>query len=160
MPAAILVPIALTPVKFNFQKLLPHVLAVAAFVVIAGIYASPVWQGKRLAQHDSVQAKAAAHEVNEYHDATGEWSAWTNSMFGGMPAYLIATDYPTSLSTKAGQLLGSLLPEPVNLLVLMMLGGYLLLLVMGLNPWLAATGGIAYAFGSYNICNHKNRFDR
>jgi hypothetical protein len=138
-------------VKFNFQKNLPHLLAVLAFVAIAGIYASPVWQGKRLAQHDSVQAKAAAHEVNQHHDATGEWSAWTNSMFGGMPAYLIATDYPTSLTTKIGQYLGAWLPEPVNLLFLLMLGAYLLLVVMGANHWLSATGAVAYAFCSYNM---------
>lgn len=137
--------------KFNFQKNLPHLLAVLAFVAIAGIYASPVWQGKRLAQHDSVQAKAAAHEVNQHHDATGEWSAWTNSMFGGMPAYLIATDYPTSLTTKIGQYLGAWLPEPVNLLFLLMLGAYLLLVVMGANHWLSATGAVAYAFCSYNM---------
>ncbi|MFN8356749.1 MAG: hypothetical protein U0Y10_20010 [Spirosomataceae bacterium] len=136
---------------FDFKKLIPHLIAVVGFIVIAGIYASPVWQGKRLAQHDSIQAKAAAHEVKQFHDETGEWSAWTNSMFGGMPAYLIATDYPTSFPTKVGQLIGSLLPEPVNLLVLLMLGAYILMATMGVNHWLSALGAIAYAFSSYNI---------
>lgn len=137
--------------SFNFKKLLPHLIAIVGFIVIAGLYASPVWQGKRLAQHDSVFAKAAAQEAKTYHDQTGEWSSWTNSMFGGMPAYLIATDYPTSISTKIGQYFGSWLPEPVNILFLLMLGAYILLMVMGANYWLASMGAIAYAFGSYNL---------
>lgn len=139
--------------KFNFRKLLPHLLAVVAFIAIAGIFASPALQGKRLAQQDSMQAKAAAQEVKKYHDETGEWSAWTNSMFGGMPAYLIATDYSTSLTTKVGQYLGAWLPEPVNLIFLQMLAAYILLLILGANLWQASIGAIAYAFGSYNILN-------
>lgn len=137
--------------SFDYKRLLPHLYAVLGFILVACIYASPALQGKRLAQHDAVQAEAAAHEVKEYHQRTGEWSAWTNSMFGGMPAYLIATDYPQSLTTRLGRILGGFLPEPIGHLFTMMLGMYVLLLALRARGWLAMLGSIAFAFASYHL---------
>ncbi len=137
--------------SFDYKRLLPHLYAVLGFILIACIYASPALQGKKLAQHDAVQAQAAAREVKQFHEQTGEWSAWTNSMFGGMPAYLIATDYPQSLTTRLGRILGGFLPEPIGHLFTMMLGMYVLLLALRARGWLAVLGSIAYAFASYNL---------
>ena len=136
---------------FSWQRVWPHLVAVVGFVALSLLYASPVLNGKRLNQYDDVQAKAAAREVVKYHEATGEWSSWTNSMFGGMPAYLIAGDYPTSISTKLGQVINSLLPAPANYFLLTLLCTYLLFVVLGANLWLSALGAVAYAFGSYLI---------
>lgn len=137
--------------SFDYKRLLPHLYAVLGFILVACIYASPALQGKRLAQHDAVQAEAAAHEVKEFHKQTGEWSAWTNSMFGGMPAYLIATDYPQSLTTRLGRILGGFLPEPIGHLFTMMLGMYVLLLALRARGWLAALGSVGFAFASYHL---------
>lgn len=137
--------------SFDYKRLLPHLYAVLGFILVACIYASPALQGKRLAQHDAVQAEAAAHEVKEYHQQTGEWSAWTNSMFGGMPAYLIATDYPQSFTTRLGRILGGFLPEPIGHLFTMMLGMYVLLLALWARGWLAVLGSVAFAFASYHL---------
>lgn len=137
--------------RFSWQRLWPHLVAVLGFVALSLLYASPVLNGKRLNQYDDVQARAAAREVVKYHEETGEWSSWTNSMFGGMPAYLIAGDYPTSISTKLGRLMNSLLPAPANYFLLTMLCAYLLFLVLGANLWLSALGAVAYAFGSYLV---------
>ena len=134
---------------FSWQRIWPHLVAVVGFAILSLSYNSPVLSGKRLNQYDDVQAGGAAREVKEYEKKTGEWSSWTNSMFGGMPAYLIAGDYPTSLSTKLGQLANLVLPAPANYFLLTMVCAYLLLLVLGANIWLAAFGAIAYAFGSY-----------
>jgi hypothetical protein len=136
---------------FSWQRLWPHLVAVLGFVVLSLLYASPVLNGKRLNQYDDVQARAAAQEVARYHQETGEWSSWTNSMFGGMPAYLITGDYPTSISTKLGRLMNSLLPAPANYFLLVMLCTYLLFVVLGANLWLSALGAVAYAFGSYLV---------
>ena len=136
---------------FSWQRLWPHLVAVLGFVILSLLYASPVLNGKRLNQYDDVQARAAAQEVAKYHQETGEWSSWTNSMFGGMPAYLITGDYPTSISTKLGRLMNSLLPAPANYFLLVMLCTYLLFVVLGANLWLSALGAVAYAFGSYLV---------
>lgn len=132
---------------------LPHLLILLLFLLITFIYFSPLLAGKTLAQSDSIQAKAGAQEVVAYHEKTGKWSLWTNSMFGGMPAYLVATDYPGSWSTQIGRFITHLLPEPANLLVLGMVGFYILLLTLYVTPWLAATGAIAFTFCSYNLLN-------
>ncbi|TDB61412.1 glycosyltransferase family protein [Arundinibacter roseus] len=135
----------------SWQRTWPHLVALLGFAILSLLYASPVLTGKRLNQYDDVQAKSAAQEVIKYHEATGEWSAWTNSMFGGMPAYLIATDYPTSISTKLGRAFNGILPAPANYFLIIMACAYLLLVVLGANSWLAAMGAIAYAFASYLV---------
>ncbi len=136
---------------FSWQRLWPHLVAVLGFAILSLLYASPVLNGKRLNQYDDVQAKGAAHEIVEYFEKTGIRSDWTNSMFGGMPAYLISADYPTSVSTKLGRIVNSVLPAPANYFLLTMVCAYILFLVLGANLWLSALGAIAYAFGSYLV---------
>ncbi len=135
----------------KFKSAIPHIIAILLLIIVSAIYTAPVFSGKRLIQHDSIQAKAAAQENVKYHEETGIWSGWTNSMFGGMPAYMIAGDYPTSLSTKLGQFLTSLLPSPTNIIALQMISMYILLLVMGCGSWLSVIGGIVYGFGCYTL---------
>ncbi|WP_247233802.1 YfhO family protein [Telluribacter sp. SYSU D00476] len=133
----------------SWQRLWPHLVAVLGFALLSLMYASPVLNGKRLNQYDDIQARGAAQEVAQHHEKTGEWSAWTNSMFGGMPAYMIAGDYPGSLSTKLGRAVNSVLPAPANYFLLTMISAYILLLVLGANGWISAMGAVAYAFASY-----------
>lgn len=125
---------------FSWQRLWPHLVAVLGFAILSLLYASPVLNGKRLNQYDDVQAKGAAHEIVEYFEKTGIRSDWTNSMFGGMPAYLISADYPTSVSTKLGRIVNSVLPAPANYFLLTMVCAYILFLVLGANLWLSALG--------------------
>lgn len=135
----------------SWQRIWPHLVAVVGFMILSVTYVSPVLQGKKMNTHDDKQAKAAAREVVTYHDKTGEWSSWTNSMFGGMPAYMIGGDYPTSISTKIGQGVNKLLPAPANLLFIALVSSYVLFLVLGATGWLAAIGAIAFAFASFNL---------
>ena len=137
--------------QINLKSAIPHIIAILLLIIVSAIYTAPAFEGKKLMQHDAVQAQAAAHETVKYHEETGIWSAWTNSMFGGMPAYMISGDYPTSLSTKIGRFLVNLLPSPTNIIALQMICMYILLLVMGCGSWLSVIGGIAYGFGCYTM---------
>jgi hypothetical protein len=110
------------------QKLLPHLGVLLAFLVITFVYFSPVFDGKTLAKNDVVQSQGAATEVQSHYKKTGEFPLWTNSMFGGMPAYLIGTDYPNSWSTKLGRVFVNLFPDPVNYVLLYLVGFYILLI--------------------------------
>lgn len=136
-----------------FQRALPHLLAIAAFLIIIFIYFSPVLSGKALEQGDIIQAKGAAHESILYREKTGAYPLWTNSMFGGMPTYLIAADYPNSWTTKAGRFFANLLPEPANYLLLYLVSFYILLVAIGVDAWIAVMGAIGFAFCSYNFIN-------
>lgn len=138
---------------FSWQRLWPHLVAVVGFIILSLAYVSPVLQGKKLNMHDDQQARAASREVVTYHEQTGEWSQWTNSMFGGMPAYMIGTDYVTSLPTKLGQGVNKILPAPANYLLTGLVSAYILFLVLGASGWVSALGAIAFAFSSFNIIN-------
>ena len=100
--------------KSRLQTFLPHIIILLLFIILTLIYFPPIFQGKTLMQNDIMQAKAAAREVADIHNRTGRWPLWTNTMFGGMPAYLIGTDYPNSWSTAIGRLITNLFPEPAH----------------------------------------------
>lgn len=137
--------------QFSFKRFLPHLIATLLFVILAGIYASPALKGKVIQQHDIQMGQAAAHEASEFKKATGEHTWWTNSMFGGMPTYMISADYPDSVSTKIGQFFYRIMPSPINMMFVMMLGMYVFLVVLGVNPWLAILGALGYSFATFNM---------
>lgn len=135
--------------SIDFKKYLPYLVAVLAFVLISISYMSPVMQGKRLDQHDKKTHLGMSKEVEDYREATGEEALWTNSMFGGMPAYQISTQYKTNFMKPIHKILTLGLPRPANTIFLYLLGFFVLLLVLRMNPWLALAGSIAWAFSSY-----------
>ena len=134
-----------------FKKLIPTLLAIVGFVVISFIYASPLLQGKRLGLHDIQMASASAKELNDFHKQTGEWAWWTNSMFGGMPGYMIAGGYPNSWSSWIGATFIGLFPAPANVLIALMLGFFVLMRILKANIWISFFGSVAYAFGTYGL---------
>ena len=127
---------------------LPHLFAVAIFLFITITYFYPVLEGKVLKTNDGTVASNAAKEINDFRAKTGKEPLWTNSMFSGMPAYLISTQYPGNLIKHADKVL-RFLKMPLSVLFLSLLGFYILLLLFRFNPWLAIAGAIAYAFSSY-----------
>ncbi len=138
--------------KTFFQKALPYMLAVVFFVVLSYIYFSPLLTGKDLPQMDETHAKAMAKELVDFKAETGTDSQWTNSMFGGMPAYQIAggTSYNIYMYVQRFLRLG--LPfTTVAILFIYMFGFYLLLLSLKFTNLQSIFGGIAFGLASYNI---------
>jgi len=136
-----------------FKKLLPHIIAVAIFVVVSLIYCKPALEGKVLNQHDTQSWKGMAQQSFEVKEKTGHFPLWTNSMFSGMPTYQIALDATTNIGaglavlTKAFSLW---LPEPMVFFFLASLCFYILCIVAGVSPWVSIFGGLAYAYSTYN----------
>jgi hypothetical protein len=135
--------------KINFKSWLPHIVAVIIFLLITIIYFSPIFEGKRIAQHDIAQWKGMSQEITEFRERTGEEPLWTNSMFGGMPAYQISVVYTGNLLKHFDNLLTFGIPWPFNLVLLYMLGFYFLLVTLKIDPRLSIAGAIAFAFSSY-----------
>lgn len=105
-----------------------------------------------LRQHDMQQGAAIGQEVKAYYEATGESSRWTGSLFSGMPNFQISPSYPSdNLHKWINSVMGLGLPEPANLLFMMMAGMFILLLAMKMRWWVALIGAIAYGFSSYFI---------
>lgn len=134
-------------IKF-LKKILPHIVAIALFIIASYSYFSPLIEGKKLAQHDIAMYKGSAKEVQDFKKATGEESLWTNSMFGGMPSYLISTSFNGNLLRIVNKVL-EFGQRPASFIFIAFLGFYMLLLVLGVNPWLSIVGAFAYGLSSY-----------
>ncbi|WP_460611068.1 YfhO family protein [Hymenobacter terrigena] len=135
-----------------WQRALPHVLAVLFFVLLACVYFAPImFDGKTLAQHDITQFQGGAHEAQEYAKAMGKEALWTNSMFSGMPTYLISLHFPGDWSGYLQKAMTLGLPAVVANLFLALLCGYILLVALGVRPLIAVAGAVALGFSSYNL---------
>lgn len=139
--------------KLNFQKdLLPHLLGVLIFYLLIVFYFSPlVFDGKVIFQGDILQWEGSAKEVMDYRAETGEQALWTNSMFGGMPAYFISLEFPGDLTNTLVSILTLGLPHPINGLFFGMLGMYILLLSYRVRPLFSIAGSIAFSFNTFNL---------
>jgi len=139
--------------SIQFQKhILPHLLAVGAFLIITVLFFSPTYFDSRsLAQGDIAQWEASAQELIEYREATGEEGLWTNSIFGGMPAYLISVKWGNGLIKTAHAIYTLGLPHPTRLVFGAMLSFYIMLLCFRVRPFIAIMGAIAFGLSSYNI---------
>jgi hypothetical protein len=135
----------------SLKKILPHLLAIITFVLLTVMYVTPAYKGKQLEQHDIRMSVAPAKELNDFKAATGRDAWWTNSMFSGMPAFMLSGGYPNSISTIVGSKIVSVFPVSASLMLLQMLGMYLLLLVLGARSWLSVLGAIAYTLATYNM---------
>jgi hypothetical protein len=81
-------------VKEIIKKIIPHAIAVMLFLLATAVYFSPmILDGKQVRQFDILKYNGSAHELAEHRKNTGEEALWTNSMFGGMPAYQISVQY-------------------------------------------------------------------
>ena len=138
--------------KTYFLKALPFLLAVVFFVVLSYIYFSPLLAGKDLPQMDQTHAKGMAQELIDFKEKTGDDSQWTNSMFGGMPAYQITGGTSNSVYVYLHRLLRLGLPyTTVAILFIYMFGFYVLLLTLKFTNLQSILGGIGFGLASYNI---------
>ncbi len=134
---------------FKNKNVIWIALCIVVFALITLIYFSPVMQGKRLKQHDIEMYKGMSQEIVDYKAQTGEQSLWTNSMFGGMPAWNIGVPQSSNMMTYVGRVLSVGFPHPIGAVFISMLGFFILLLVLDCKIWISFIGALAYGFTSY-----------
>ena len=134
--------------KNILKQALPHLVAVIVFLTLTTVYFYPVLEGKVLHTNDGTVSKNSSKEINDFRDKYGKEPLWTNSMFSGMPAYLISIKYPGNLMKYADNIL-RIIKMPISSIFLTMLGFYFMLLLFRVKPWLAIAGAIAYGFSTY-----------
>ncbi|MEX2380264.1 MAG: hypothetical protein WD530_05945 [Vicingaceae bacterium] len=138
--------------SINYKKLLPHLTALVLFAVIASIYFYPALQGYKIKQTDIKQHKGMSQELKSHRADLNEEPLWVGNMFSGMPAYQVSsTQYKGNLIEGIHHVLKLGLPHPIFVLFLYMIGFYILMLCLRVNPWLSIVGAIAFAFSSYFI---------
>ncbi len=137
--------------NINFKALIPVIVAVLLFVGLTYGYFSPMLKDKVIVQSDMVLNKAMSKEISDFREQQKEEALWTNSMFGGMPAYQISIRYPNNFMYEVRTILTLGMSSPAMMLFNLMLGFFILLLILRVNPWLSIVGAIAYAFTAYTF---------
>ena len=121
------------------------------FIVAAYSFTPQVLDGKIVNQSDIASWKGMANEAITYNAAhPDDPTAWTNSMFGGMPTTATIDDFKGDWTDAIYDFLltGR---RPASYLLITLIGGFLLMLSLGTSKLIAVAGAIAIAFCSYNM---------
>lgn len=139
--------------KLNFTaNVLPHIVAVAIFFLITIFFFSPVFFGNKvLLQGDIQQFIGSSKAIEDFREETGEEALWTNSMFGGMPAYLISVQWGNQAIAYLKTVLALFLPHPIANIFIAFVSYYILLLAFRVRPYLAIAGAVAFGLSTYII---------
>jgi hypothetical protein len=137
--------------NFNFKKLLPHVIALAVFLLVTVIFCKPALEpGVVMQQSDVTQSNGMIQQSKQYRLEHGIYPVWVTSMFGGMPAYNIIFEGAYSPLYKLDKAFQLFLPKPLNFFFLSCICFYFLCICLCIRPYIAVLGGLAFAFSSYN----------
>ena len=134
----------------NFKQIIPHIVSLSLFVIVALMYFNPVLKGRKISQSDITQHIGMAKEVNDFREATGEEPYWAESAFSGMPTYPIGTYFPNDYITSLDRFI-RFLPRPADYLFLYFLSFYILLLAFKIDWKIAIVGSLAFGFSTYLI---------
>lgn len=134
----------------GFRNIFIHVGVILFFIVLAYAYLSPLLEGKHLRMDDLDHHLGMSKELVDYRNETGEEAVWTNTMFGGMPGYMISVLYPGNLADPLAGLLRNLF-SIASFIILYFIGFYVLLSSLKINRWLSIAGAIAFGLSSYFI---------
>ncbi|GAB4092296.1 YfhO family protein [Flaviaesturariibacter terrae] len=131
-------------------KLLPHLVAVVVFLLVAVLYCKPALQGMVLSQHDIIQWKGGIHQSELYKETHGKYPLWTNSMFSGMPAFQVGSPGNNIVPWLVHDILTLHLPAPIQFFFLACICFYILCLCLRINPWIGIFGSLSFAYATYN----------
>ena len=121
------------------------------FIGLAYGFTPQVLDGKIVNQSDIASWKGMANEAMTHNQAHPEDpTAWTNSMFGGMPTTATIDSFEGDCTDAIYDFLltGR---RPASYLLIALIGGFLLMLSIGTSKLVAIAGAIAIAFCSYNM---------
>ena len=137
--------------SIDFKALLPHIAAVVIMLLVNVAYFSPQLEGKKIQQHDIVQAKAMSQEVNAYEKEHGYRPLWSNTMFGGMPTYQFGMKTNHNLLSPASRFLRLWIGLPIGLFFAGMLAFYLFMQFMKVGPWTSLIASLAFGLNTNNM---------
>lgn len=133
-----------------FKRNQLHFLAIGIFVIVCLVLFKTQLSGYTLRQHDIEMYSGAAHEAADYKDQTGEQARWSNSMFGGMPTTQTSLQHTSNLFLVSFGKIMTIIPHPIGMILLLLIGAYLGLCLMKVNKWISIFGALALGLMSYN----------
>lgn len=133
---------------------LENLIALIALFLIMMLFFGRIVFGDRLIQSDIVQYRGMASEIDQVKEADdGRIIHWTNSMFSGMPTYMI-TD-ALFLHNNVGQFVNhavrQIFPGPAGISMIALICFFILCRSLSINKWLSIIGAFAFLGGSFVI---------
>ncbi|MFZ1703483.1 MAG: YfhO family protein [Saprospiraceae bacterium] len=135
----------------QWKSILPYIWPIAIIFLINFLYFSPQLEGKVVQQGDIIHFQGMSKEMMDFEKKTGRDILWTNSMFGGMPTYQINSKNKGNWIGKIDRVLSAGFDRPIGMFIAAMLGFYLLLLLLGINPWLSLLGAVVFGLSTNNM---------
>jgi hypothetical protein len=132
----------------KIRQLIPHISAIVLFFLINAVYFYPQLQGEVVQQPDIVSWRGMAGEPLEFQEKTGERYYWNNGMFTGMPWQMLHYSSGNNKVREVQNVVRLGFDRPIGYYFQAMLFAYILFAVLGVNPWLAILGAIAFAFST------------
>jgi hypothetical protein len=137
--------------KTLWQTVMPHVVAVAIFLVLALIISKPALEsGVVMKQSDIAGWQGMSHQLMQYKEQHGHFPLWLTNMFSGMPAYQVAMEGPWTINGVLHTILQFGLPKPINFFFLACICFYFLCQCLRVRPWVSVIAAVAYAYSSFN----------
>src|SRR6476469_4757749 len=137
--------------KIDFKKILPHLIAVVIFLIVAVVYCKPALEGKVVYQPDVQGWRGMSQQSMEFHEKYGYYPLWVKSMYSGMPGYQIAFDAKTPIQLGYLDHVISLgLPKPISFFFIACICFYFFCIVSGANAWVSIMGAITYAYSTFD----------
>ena len=151
--------------KIDWKGFVPHIIAVSLFLLLTLVYFAPVLEGKDIRQADAVGSMGWGKDAYDYHEESGEYSYWSNSMFSGMPCNYTFAPQPANTFKPLSHIVTLNIfgasSRHIGCIFATFIGCYLLFLALGCKPWLSIAGSIVYTLGSYNFiiiaAGHMNK---
>jgi hypothetical protein len=137
-------------IKDLIKNNLNYLLILAVFIILGAVYFMPAIQGYSLIQGDTSTWKAVAKEMQDFRAFYGEETAWTNSIFGGMPGFIVDMQYLNGFF-YVNKILSLSLPFPVDVMFIAMLSFLILAKSLRIETLIGVLGAVAYAFMSYHM---------
>ncbi len=136
-------------IKLNLKSVVPFALAVALYAIFSLSYFAPQVGGDVLSQGDVQQYRGMTQDIVESRESSGEDPQWSGAMFSGMPAYLINVEYPAQIIKRWVGSVTKLIDTPAAFIFFAMLSMWLMLVMMGMNGYVAIVGGAMYGLSTY-----------
>jgi len=137
--------------KNKLLALLPHVVAIVVFMVVAMTFFSGINDEYGLKQPDMDKVMGMSKELSDYRLMNDEEALWSNNMFGGMPGYQTNMNYPSNWVRPIDRLLKLYTEPSIGSLYMCMFGFYILMLCLRVNPWLGIVGAVSFGLSTINI---------
>ena len=136
-----------------YKKVLLYAAAVLFFAALSCTFVpQAVFKGEIVQSPDITGYVGASHEAKEWDEYHPEdKTAWTGSMFGGMPTILLTGNDTGDWVKPLFEAVRHAGRRPASYLFISLLGAFLLMLSLGIRPLLAMGGAVAVTFCSYNM---------